>query len=77
MILLGENDLKGELFLGENQFALVIKDHVTKSRSVNKHPAKLLILSSLLKELFGANLKELIPGIETELGSKLRGLGKC
>ncbi|MDH5779065.1 MAG: N-6 DNA methylase [Candidatus Bathyarchaeota archaeon] len=57
-----------------NQFSLVIKDHVAKSRSANTHPAKLLVLSSLLKELFGVKLEELIPGVESKLGSKLWGL---
>jgi len=38
------------------------------------HPAKLLVLSGLLKELFGVRLEELIPGIESKLGSKLWGL---
>jgi methylase of polypeptide subunit release factors len=55
-------------------FSNVVKDHVTKSRSANTHPAKLLVLSSLLKELFGVGLEELIPGIEDKLGSKLWGL---
>jgi SAM-dependent methyltransferase len=55
-------------------FSNIIKDHVAKSRSANTHPAKLLVLSSLLKELFGVGLEELIPGIETKLGSKLWGL---
>lgn len=57
-----------------DEFSVVIKDHVAKSRSANTHPAKLLVLSSLLKELFGVRLEELIPGVETKLGSKLWGL---
>jgi len=57
-----------------NEFSLVIKDHVAKSRSANTHPAKLLVLSDLLRELFGVRLEELIPGVETKLGSKLWGL---
>jgi methylase of polypeptide subunit release factors len=52
----------------------VIKDYVAKSRSANTHPAKLLVLSGLLRDLFGVRLEELIPGVETELGSKLWGL---
>lgn len=47
---------------------------MAKSRSANMHPAKLLVLSSLLQELFGVGLEELIPGIESKLGSKLWGL---
>lgn len=38
------------------------------------HPAKLLALSELLERLFGVKLEELLPGIETKLGSKLLGL---
>jgi len=60
--------------MGANEFSLVIKDHVAKSRSANTHPAKLLVLSSLLKELFGVRLEELIPGVESKLGSKLWGI---
>jgi methylase of polypeptide subunit release factors len=56
------------------EFSLVIKDHVAKSHSANMHPAKLLVLSSLLKDLFGVRLEELIPGVESKLGSKLWGL---
>lgn len=52
----------------------VIKDHVAKARLANTHPAKLLALSSLLKNLFGVELEELVPGIEARLGSKLYGL---
>ena len=47
---------------------------MAKSRSANMHPAKLLVLSSLLKEIFGVRLEELIPGVESKLGSKLWGL---
>jgi methylase of polypeptide subunit release factors len=60
--------------LSGNEFSLVIKDHVAKSRSANTHPAKLLVLSDLLRELFDVRLEELIPGVETRLGSKLWGL---
>ena len=52
----------------------MIKQHVAKAHSANTHPAKLLVLSGLLKELFGVRLEELIPGIESKLGSKLWGL---
>lgn len=60
--------------MDKNQFILTIKDHVAKSRSASTHPAKLLVLSSLLKALFGVELQELIPGIESKLGSKLWGI---
>jgi len=58
----------------ENMFSSIIRDHVAKSRSAHTHPGKLLVLSRLLEKLFGVKLEELIPGIETKLGSKLLGL---
>ena len=58
----------------KNMFSSVIKNHVAKSHSVHTHPGKLLVLSRLLEKLFGVKLEELIPGIETKLGSKLLGL---
>lgn len=60
--------------LTENMFSSVIREHVAKSRSAHTHPGKLLVLSRLLEKLFGVQLEELIPGIETKLGSKLLGL---
>jgi len=54
--------------------AMIIKDHVAKASQVHKHPAKLSVLLSLLEKLFGVGLEELIPGIESKLGSKLWGL---
>ncbi len=56
------------------KFSNIIKDLVAESRSVNKHPAKLMVLSKLLNELFGVRLEELIPGVETKLGSELWGI---
>jgi len=58
----------------DNTFASIVKDHITRSRSVKTHPAKLVVLSDLLSKLFEVKLEELIPGIETKLGSKLLGL---
>ncbi|MEM4546589.1 MAG: hypothetical protein QW328_07515 [Nitrososphaerota archaeon] len=55
-------------------FDTIIKEHIVRSRRANTHPAKLLVLSSLLRELFGVTLEELIPGIETKLGSKILGV---
>lgn len=55
-------------------FSSIIKDHVARRNSVHTHAGKLLVLSRLLEKLFGVKLEELIPGIETKLGSKLWGL---
>ncbi|MEM3986465.1 MAG: N-6 DNA methylase [Candidatus Methanomethylicia archaeon] len=57
-----------------DKVAEILKDHITRARSANSHPAKLIVLSRLLEELFGVRLDELIPGIETRLGSKILGL---
>jgi SAM-dependent methyltransferase len=55
-------------------FSAIVREHVAKARSANTHPAKLLVLSSLLNALFGVRLEELIPGVEAKLGSKLLGV---
>ncbi|MEM3040561.1 MAG: N-6 DNA methylase, partial [Nitrososphaerota archaeon] len=52
----------------------MIKEHVARARQANTHPAKLMVLSSLLEGLFGVTLEELIPGIEKKLGSKIFGI---
>jgi hypothetical protein len=43
--------------MSDEEFSLTIKDHVAKSRSANMHPAKLLVLSSLLQQLLARALK--------------------
>jgi len=57
-----------------NEVAKIVRDHIARAKLANTHPAKLLVLSNLLKELFQVKLEELIPGIETKLGSKIWGL---
>ncbi len=57
--------------MNDKEFSNIIKDYVTKSRFAHKHPAKFVVLADLLKELFGVRLEELIPGVETDLNSKL------
>jgi len=57
-----------------NEVAKIVRDHVAKAKLANTHQAKLLVLSNLLEELFQVKLEELIPGIETKLGSKMLGL---
>jgi len=58
----------------ENGFSPIIVEYIAKCRSTNTHPAKLVVLSDLLEKLFRVKLEELLPGIETKLGSKLLGL---
>jgi type I restriction-modification system DNA methylase subunit len=50
------------------------EEFVNRGRQANTHPAKLLALSALLREVFGVELEDLIPGIETKLGSKILGV---
>ncbi|MEM1718784.1 MAG: N-6 DNA methylase [Thermosphaera sp.] len=57
-----------------SEIAIVIKEHVARAGRAHTHPAKLSVLLSLLEKLFGVKLEELIPGIESKLGSKLLGL---
>ena len=51
----------------------IIDKRVHEARVARTHPAKLMILQRLLKELFGIELIELLPGIEKRLGSKIYG----
>jgi len=57
-----------------NEVAKIVRDHIARAKLANTHPAKLLVLSNLLEELFQVKLEELIPGVETKLGSKIWGL---
>lgn len=57
-----------------NEIANVIKEHVAKASQARTHPAKLVVLTRLLEDLFNVELEELIPGIESRLGSRLWGL---
>ena len=51
-----------------------LKEYINKARLANTHPAKLLVLSDMLRKIFGVELEELIPGIERKLGSKILGV---
>jgi len=57
-----------------SEVAKIIEDHVAKARLARTHPAKLMVLINLLKQLFGVEIEELIPGIEAKIGSKMWGL---
>ncbi|MEM3437155.1 MAG: hypothetical protein QXP55_01280 [Nitrososphaerales archaeon] len=48
--------------------------YIEDAKRTQKHPAKLLILSNILKDIFGVELQDLIPGIEKKLGSKVLGV---
>jgi len=57
-----------------SEAAKIIRDHVAEAKRLKTHQAKLMVLSSLLSKLFQIELKELLPGVETKLGSKIWGL---
>jgi len=48
--------------------------YIEDAMRANTHPAKLLTLSNMLREVFGVELQDLIPGIEKKLGSKVLGV---
>jgi hypothetical protein len=43
-------------------------------KAAHTHPAKLLVFSRILDEIFGVKVEDIIPGIEKKLGSKLLGV---
>jgi len=51
----------------------IIERHICEAKRARSHPAKLVVLTNLLRELFGVELVELLPGIEAKIGSKIYG----
>ncbi|MEM2290856.1 MAG: N-6 DNA methylase [Candidatus Korarchaeum sp.] len=47
-----------------------IKKHMMEAKRANTHQARLTLLVELLRELFGVELEELIPGIETKIEAR-------
>jgi methylase of polypeptide subunit release factors len=58
---------------GPSDFQSIIMECLDRAKQANSHPAKLIVLTDLLKKLFGVELIEIIPGIERRLGSKIYG----
>jgi len=52
----------------------VFETYISRVKMANTHQARLIVVSDLLRELFGVELEDLLPGIETRLGSKVWGL---
>ena len=52
----------------------LVTEFVSNGRASNSHPAKLLVFSKMLDEIFGVNVEDIIPGIEKKLGSKILGV---
>ncbi|NAZ13453.1 MAG: N-6 DNA methylase [Desulfurococcales archaeon] len=48
--------------------------YISRARQANTHPAKLVVLSEMLREIFGVELEDLLPGIEKKIGSKILGI---
>jgi len=51
-----------------------LEKYVNQARNANTHPAKLMVLSKLLEEVFNVRLEELLPGVERKTGSKILGV---
>lgn len=52
----------------------IIDKTIKNAKEANTHQAKMMVLSHFLKELFGIEIVELIPGIEKDLRSKVMGV---
>jgi len=48
--------------------------YISRARQANTHPAKIIVLSEMLREIFGVELEDLLPGIEKKIGSKILGI---
>jgi hypothetical protein len=57
--------------------AFSLDKYVEEARRANTHAAKLIVLSSLLKEVFGVELQDLVPGVEKKLDSRVLGVRQC
>jgi len=51
-----------------------LNEYLSRARHANTHTAKQVILANLLKEVFGVQLEDLIPGIEKKVGSRILGV---
>ncbi|MEM0318277.1 MAG: hypothetical protein QXO97_09845 [Candidatus Nezhaarchaeales archaeon] len=47
--------------------------YLNTARKVRTHHARLIGISELLRDLFKVEIEDLLPGIETKLGSKVMG----
>ncbi|RLF38119.1 MAG: hypothetical protein DRN00_04765, partial [Thermoplasmata archaeon] len=52
----------------------VLERCLEQARRARSHPAKLVALTNLLKNLFNVELTEILPGIEEKVGSKIFGI---
>jgi SAM-dependent methyltransferase len=59
--------------VGPLDFESIVKECLARAKQANSHPAKLIVLTDLLRRLFGIELIEIIPGVERSLGSKIYG----
>ena len=51
-----------------------ISGFLRKGAIAKSHPAKLLVLTEFLKDVFGLTLEEMLPGIEKKVGSQVYGV---
>jgi hypothetical protein len=48
--------------------------YISRAKQANTHVAKQLVLADLLRDVFGVQLEDLIPGIEKKVGSRILGV---
>jgi type I restriction-modification system DNA methylase subunit len=53
---------------------IMLDKYIESARRASTHPAKLTVLSELLREIFNVELEDLLPGIEKKIGSKILGV---
>jgi SAM-dependent methyltransferase len=48
--------------------------YISRAKQANTHVAKQLVLADFLRDVFGVQLEDLIPGIEKKVGSRILGI---
>jgi methylase of polypeptide subunit release factors len=53
---------------------LSLDSYISRAKQANTHVAKQLVLADLLRDVFGVQLEDLVPGIEKRVGSRILGV---
>jgi type I restriction-modification system DNA methylase subunit len=53
---------------------IMLDKYIKSAGRASTHPAKLTVISELLREIFNVKLEDLLPGIEKKIGSKILGV---
>jgi len=51
-----------------------LDSYISRAKRANTHVAKQLVLADFLRDVFGVQLEDLIPGIEKKIGSRILGV---